>query len=248
MIVNRLIMSLMLVMFVVACTSTQEKRYQENQIKAAEYNTQLGVNYLHRGNLDLAKTKFEKALDQNKNNANANSGYALLLARLGDHKAAEKYFRRAQSLDPTNPEVLNNFGTYLCEKNKFKEADIKFLEAVANPLYKTPEFAYSNAGTCALKAGNNSQAEAQFQSALQANPRFSPALLNMAELKFKEKHYRQAESYLGRYHEQTQATPKSLLLGVYIYTALGDHEAAGSFGLKLKRLYPNSPQVLELNS
>jgi type IV pilus assembly protein PilF len=57
-------------------------------------------------------------------------------------------------LAPNDPEVNNNYGWYLCDTGRERQSIAYFLNALKSPLYETPERAYTNAGTCALKAGD----------------------------------------------------------------------------------------------
>ena len=55
----------------------------------------------------------------------------------------------------------------LCNTGKEKESITYFLNALKSPLYQTPDRAYTNAGTCALKAGDLDNAQAYLLKALQ---------------------------------------------------------------------------------
>ncbi|MDH3714878.1 MAG: type IV pilus biogenesis/stability protein PilW [Gammaproteobacteria bacterium] len=230
----------------VACTTTSERRYEAQIKKAATFNAELGAGYLARGNLEQAKVKFEKALDQDEENAKANSGYALLQARLGNHEEADTYFERAIELDPDDSQVLNNYGAYLCDQGRSDDAEMHFLKAAADPLYGTPEFAYRNAGTCALSDGDISKAKSYFQRALEINPRFGPALLDMANINREQRQFQPALTYLERYHKIFPQSPESLWLYAGIYRDLGNRDLASTYETRLTTLFPQSAQARRL--
>jgi len=229
-----------------ACTSTSDRRYEAKLKKAATFNAELGAGYLARGNLEQAKLKFEKALDQDERNAKANSGYALLQARLGKYDEADAYFEKAIRLDPEDSEVLNNYGAYLCDQGRSTDAERHFLKAATNPLYKTPEFAYRNAGTCAFAEGKVGKAEGYFQRALEVNPRFGPALLDMASINREQRRFQPALTYLERYHKIFPQSPESLWLYAGVYRDLGNRDLASTYETRLTTLFPQSAQARRL--
>ncbi|HEX5056899.1 MAG TPA: type IV pilus biogenesis/stability protein PilW [Gammaproteobacteria bacterium] len=231
---------LVLILVLAACTTT---RPAVDLDKAAEINAQLGSGYLAQGDLDLAKMKFEKALKQDPGLSAAHSGYALLMSRLGEMGKAQKHFKKALSLDPNDSGTLNNYGIFLCSQNKFKEADKQFMAALRDPLYKTPEFAYTNAGRCSLKNKDEAQAEAYFGKALQANPKFPDALFEMANLQYTKRKYAQAQANLQKFERYANHTPASLWLAVRVARSLGRRNEEASYSLLLKNKFPDSEEA-----
>lgn len=231
---------LVMIIGLAACTSTRQPVDLE---KAAAINAQLGSGYLAQGDLDLAKLKFEKALKQNPDLPEAHSGYALLMSRLGQMGKAQKHFKKALQLDPDDSGTLNNYGIFLCAQNKFMEAEKQFLAALRDPLYKTPEYAYTNAGRCSLKNKEAVQAEAYFGKALQANPKFPDALFEMANLQYAQRKYAQARSNLQKFERQANHTPSSLWLAVRVARALGQRNEEASYSLLLKNKFPDSEEA-----
>ena len=84
-------------------------------------NLQLGLGYLQEGNLALAKTKLERANDEDPHNADIHSALGLLDERLGKDKDADKEYRTAMSLAPQDPSMLNNYAVYLCSHGRAAE-------------------------------------------------------------------------------------------------------------------------------
>jgi type IV pilus assembly protein PilF len=233
---------LVLIMGLAACTSTSNRQPIDLE-KAAQINAELGSRYLAQGDLDLAKLKFEKALKQNPDLPAAHSGYALLMSRLGEMGKAQKHFKKALKLDPDESGTLNNYGIFLCGQNKFKDADKQFMAALKDPLYKTPEFAYTNAGRCSLKNKDQAQAEAYFGKALQANPKFPDALFEMASLQFVQRKFAQANTHLQKFERSGTHTAASLWLAVRVSRALGLRDAEASYSLLLKNKFPDSEEA-----
>lgn len=227
------------------CSNTSSTSSEAD--KAGSYYTQLGVGYLQKGRLDLASLNLEKALEQDPGSAPTQHYYALLQERLGDDEKAGKHFRKALSITPKDPDLLNNYGSHLCRTGKYADAENAFLSAVRDPLYKTPEFAYTNAGICVDKAGNTDQAEAYFRQALAKNHRFSEALYQMAKLNHEKGDHAKAEAFLYRYNESAPATPDSLLLCHQIQTRLNEAGKAQACAAELREKFPESKAASQID-
>ncbi len=214
--------------------------------RAAEINLELGVEHLRNGNLQQAKDKIDRSLEQNPRYGRAHLVAAMLYNRLGDERQAESHYERAIALEPKNPEFKNNYAVYLCQQKKYERGQRVALEAAADPLYKTPEVALMNAGNCALSAGDMKGAEDNFRKALAAKPRFGEALFQMADLEYRQTEYMSARAFLERYLEVGRTSPATLWLGVRIERGLGNKAQAQHYAQRLKSEYPSATQTREL--
>ena len=208
-----------------ACSGTPSKASPKDS-KAAEYNARLGAEYTRKGRLNLANEKLQKALEQNPQSADANHYFALLQQKLGATGKADQYFRKAIKLKPKDPHLLNNYGSHLCKNGYYDEASKQFMAALNDPLYTTPEFAYTNAGICIKKSGNTAQAEQYFRKSLELKPSFGTALYQMAKLEYEQGDYARAQAFLQRYHDKNREDANTLSLCVKIHTGLGDADTA----------------------
>ncbi len=222
-------------------SNVHEKDAQAN--RAALVNVQLGAGYMGQGKNELALGKLKRALDEDPNLPSAHYVIAILYGRLGEDDLADTHYRRAVSLAPDDPEAHNNYGTFLCSRNRLKEANEQFHAALKNPLYKTPEFAYTNAGICALRVPDEAKAEQYFRQAVRINPQFGDALYELAQLNFNKQRYLPARAYLQRHLEAAQHSAAALWLGVRIERALGDNQAAANYAKLLKTNFPNSKET-----
>ena len=190
----------------------------------------------------------KKAVIVDPKSSNAHYIQALVYQSLNESDSADASYRKAISLDPRNPSALNAYGLFLCDRKQYDEADGYFRRALRNPLYATPWMASHNAGHCAESAGDLESAERDYRAALQANPRFAPSLLSMAEISYKTTYYLSARGYLQRYAEVAPHTAESLWLGVQTENQLGDKDQMASYGLKLKNRFPDSEQAKYLRT
>lgn len=223
-----------------------ERKLSKNE-RLAELRAALGAGYMQEGALDVALRELETSLQLNPRSATAHATMALLQLRLSKPELAGEHYRRALALSPSDPEIRNNYGVYLCGLGRVKEADAQFRCAIANPLYRTPALAYTNAAECALRNGDSARAETDLLTAVQLDPGFVTPSLILADLKYKAGDARAAREHLARYVRRAGQTPAGLALGIRVETALGDLDRAASYRLLLKDRFPDSREAQELN-
>jgi len=73
---------------------------------------QLGIEYLHQGDVALAKDKLDRALAEAPNSADVHSARAMLFARMHDPDKADAEFRTSLRLGAARPDVVNNYAVY----------------------------------------------------------------------------------------------------------------------------------------
>lgn len=220
---------------------------QEDKRAAAQTHTQLAVAYMNQGHLKEADVALQKALKFDDKYIPAHTMLAVLDWHINRLDDADREFRAAIALDPANGDTNNNYGKFLCAQDKPQEAMRYFKKALADPFYKTPALANSNAGECLLKRNDLTGAEPYLRKALELDPSFSAALLAMADLDYRKHDAFAARGYLQRFEAAGQATPDSLLLGYQIATRLGDKDTATSYLNRLQDQFPNSAQAQSLD-
>ncbi len=220
----------------------------EGEVKAANYNADLGVRYLQKGRLKLANEKLLKALEQNPRSAKTNHYYALLQQRLKQNAKAGLYFAKAAQYAPKDSEIHNNYGQYLCENNRPQQGLKHFAIALNDPLYNTPEYAYTNAGICLRKINNTAKAESYFRTALKKRQSYPPALLQLAILYKDKRNYPKAQAFMMRYEGVGRSSPEALQACIDINSKVGLADKAGSCRTALLRLFPNSNQAEQISS
>jgi type IV pilus assembly protein PilF len=219
---------------------------QTNAEKAGEINKQLGTEYLKKGNLALAKEKLERAEKYNPRDPEVHSVLAVLYERLGVPKEVDAHFREAIRLAPKDPQISNNYAVYLCRNGRPDEGVKRFLESAQNPLYRTPEIAYTNAGVCMRSAKRYDDAAASFTRALQIRANNAEAVYQAADLELERGDLGKARSLIDKYLGVYDATPDLLLIGVRTTHAQGDRVAEEKFTRRLRVEFPNSQQFRQL--
>ncbi len=214
--------------------------------KAAMLNVQLAQEYLKKGQLDVARDKLKRALELDPFSPEAHTMAGFLQETIGDTVQAELHFRRAVEIAPKSGDMNNNYGSFLCRQGKFDMADAAFRQAIADPYYRTPEVAMTNAGMCAKSAGNLEQSESYLRQALDRKPDNLAALLPMASVLHARGDHLRARAFMQRYDASGVASAEALLLGVRIETALGDNSSAEDYRRRLASAYPRSPEAKSL--
>ncbi len=201
-------------------------------------NVKLGVGYFQRGDTDTALAKLKKALRINPQFPMAHSAIAHVYSSMGAFADAERHYRLSVKYAPNNPEVLNNYGTFLCQQGQHHEAVKYYERTIDSPFYKTPETAHENAGVCLMKAADHDRAEKHFRSALDMNPRLLVSLYNMAVIEAGRQNHLKARAFIQRLEELTKLDEKMLNIAYQIETRLGDEEAARVYLTMLRKLNP----------
>ena len=212
----------------------------------ARAHTELAAAYLGRGSVGVALEEIRLAL-------NADSGYAPAYNLLGlvhmdlrENPQAEDAFERSLRINPADPDTNHNFGWFLCQTGREEEGVRHFLTAVRNPLYALPQKTYALAATCVLKKNNEKDALDFYDRSLRLDPTYPPALLGLAQLRYRRGEFRDARQLVGRYNKAVDPTAESLWLALRVERRLGDRVAEGSYATQLRRRFAGSKEYQEL--
>ncbi|TAJ53525.1 MAG: type IV pilus biogenesis/stability protein PilW [Nevskiaceae bacterium] len=214
-----------------------EKPIEPNFREAARANTQLGIEYARKGQFDLAIDKLKRALEQDSGYAPTHGALALLYAKRGEDVLAEQHYRRALSLDPKDPFARNNFAVFQCERGKVREGEHLLLETANDRGHGSPEAAWTNAGVC-VRRSDPAKAERYFREALNVNPNYPDALMEMAGLAAQNHDWLRVRAFLQRRDRVAPATAQSLLLALQAERALGDRVTATNLEQRLRNEFP----------
>jgi type IV pilus assembly protein PilF len=222
-----------------AATATAHRR--------AEVHTALASEYFARGNYTVALSETQLAIRDDSNYGQAYNMQGLVYMELREDVSARAAFDRALSLDPNNPEVLNNFGWFLCTRDETGRAMDMLRRAAADPLYPTPEKAYLSLGLCLRRMHKDDEAEKYLRQAVTIRPNLIGGLYNLAAIDYERGAHKDADAYITRYMRLTPVPPfEALVLGVKIARANKDDATGQSYLLQLQRRFPDAPQLGEL--
>jgi type IV pilus assembly protein PilF len=221
----------------------------EKKLERARIHTELAAGYFQLGNFGVALDEANEALKGDPDYAPAYGILGLIYAQLREEDKAEANFRRGLRVAPTDPDLNNNYGYYLCTRKKEKEGIERLMVAVKNPLYKTPDQAWATAGRCAMQSGDAAVAEDYFKTALRLNPGQPEALFNLADMNYKRGDTIEAKRYLVQLVRRMDApNAETLWLGIRIERKLGDRNTEASYATQLRNKFPDSREALLLQA
>lgn len=216
---------------------------QTNEQNRARIHTELGAGYFSRGQYAVALEELRDALSADDRYAPAYGIMGLVYMELREDKPAEDNFKRAMELAPAESDIHNNYGWFLCTRNRYDEAMNQFNIALTNPLYSSPERALSNAGICSLKANKPEIAQAYLERSLKYQPNQAQALTQLAQIYYKQGRLLEARTLIDRFFDNNQPTAEALWLGVRLALKQNDKNAEASYGLQLRRRFTDSPET-----
>jgi len=236
--INRVAGCLCMLVLTACVTSTERK-----QEDAANIYLQLGVRYLTLNKLEVAKENLERALNDDSSNVQALNAMAFLYEKLNKYDDARKYYETASSLAPDDLGVQNNFGRFLCNRGDFQKGMTLLTAVSVNPLNDQQWLALTNAGRCQLALKQTQKAKTYFKQALQVNPAYAPALLEMQKISYQNGEYWAAKGYLQRYLAVADYTSESLWFAILTERELGNESEAIKYQNLLLEKYPLSNEA-----
>lgn len=235
-----------LVLMFVGCISVEDKSQSTTNPMASEYNTRLGLAYIKRGDLQRAKRKLLTSLKQDPKSVEGHLAMAYYWEQIHDNKQAEQEYRQALKLNSRSGQVRNNFGVFLCRNARYSEADSHFKAAAHDREYiKTGEM-FENAGLCAQKAGQLSQAKYYFKKAISQDHTRYNSLVELAQIELDNNNAQETDRLVAMYHNYFKPTPRTLLLGYWASTQMGKTKQANQYAKQLNAEYPESEEAKKL--
>ena len=212
----------------------------------AKLHTELASAYYQRGTMGVALEELRTAVAADPNYATAYGMFGLVYMELRENQLAEQSFERALKLSPNDPDLNHNYGWFLCQTKREPESIKFFLQAIRNPLYPTPQRSYAAAGQCSLKANKVKDAEELLGRALKLDPDDANALLQMAQVRYREGNMEDARRLLTRQSRVSNPSAESLWLALRVERKRGERAAEASFANQLRRRFPASPEYQAL--
>ncbi|MES2756282.1 MAG: type IV pilus biogenesis/stability protein PilW [Pseudomonadota bacterium] len=218
---------------------------QSPEEKRASIRLQLAVGYFQDGKLEVALDEVKQAIAIQPDFADAYGVRALIYSQLGQTALADENYQRALKLAPGNPELANNYGSFLCQQGKGAQGIALFESALKNPAYTSPVKALLNAGSCSLKMKNLEAAERYLLDALRYEPDHPATNANLARVYHERRDYVRAGFFINRVKAAAKLdklSPDVLWLAMRIDRKLGDKASEASLGTLLRRHHPGSPE------
>jgi type IV pilus assembly protein PilF len=239
-----LVMGMMPLLFACVITSSEptvEAWPKEERVQA---HVELGMSYLRRDRLDVARENFNNALAVDSKSSTAYRGLGLVEAKALNLKLAQGYLQRAVSLDPGNIAAVSDYAIMLCQAGSAAsgvnvlEKNIKNPELTGLPV----KLAF---GSCYQADGQTEKAILAYKEVLALDPDLQQALLAMAHLKYSAKNFLSASAFLQRYFYTNTISSDALLLAANVEHTLDNPEERDYYTQQLWSRYPRSKQAIE---
>ena len=211
--------------------------------KRARLRLELAMGYFEQGQTRVALDEVKQSLQQDPNYADAFNLRGLIYMRLNDFRLAEDSFRQALSLAPHDGNTLHNYGWLMCQQGKYTEATAQFARALAAPNYLNAAKTALTQGTCEIRAGQFTQAEASLQRAYTLDPGNPIAAYNLSNLLFKRADYSRAQFHIRRVNNSEFANAETLWLGIKVERAMGNTDAMRQLAEQLNKRFSQSREL-----
>ena len=212
---------------------------------AAKTRVKLALVYMRNNNMQAAKQNLDMALEYQPKSGDVHRAFAYYYQTVDENDSAEEYYKKSLRLDSTNADTYNNYGTFLCQLERYEEAEVAFLQAIEQTRYSSVANTYENAGLCAQKAKADDKALEFFQSALSHNPNKSYINLYLAKLNIDRKDYPTARSNLLNYQKKSKASAESLWQWIRLSYATEKGASLSKYVGQLLEKFPDSQRALD---
>ncbi len=234
-------------------TRTNDNRNLDKQ-EIARVRTSLAAQYIRKNDLDTAQRQLEKAFAANSRYAPAYDMMGVLLQQEGSSinlQKADEYFKKAIMLDKDFEQANNNYGVYLSQMKRYREAAEQFEIAGAALGYEGRIGALENLGRTYLQLGDRSAAAKAFLRALEGNRNSIIAHIELVDLLLEQKRIPQAQ----RLYDETLVlvqgqgiSPRLLLQGIKLAAVQNNITTRQQLAQQLLSAYPLSDEAKQLKT
>ncbi len=229
-------------------TPSGELRTASDQTDAdrrAAVRMELAGLHFGRGQYETALDEIKLALLAKPDLAAAFSLRGLVYASMGEDALAEDSFTRALQLNPRDADTMHNRAWFLCQRNKFAEADRYFEQALALPQYRDAQRTYMAQGVCDARAGKLDDAERKLTRAYELDPGNPTTALNLSEVLYRRGEYERARFYVRRINQREDlSNAQTLWLALRIENRMGNRGGVDDFGRQLRNRFPQAAETL----
>lgn len=145
------------------------------------------VELIKQKKYDDAKIILQDYLQENQNDITAIHLLGTVSAKQNDYINAEKYFKREIKLNPSQADAHFNLGLIHSQQNRLSEAKHDFENSIK--LNPADAQALNDLGVISFTLGDKEKSQTYFSKALEAEPTFNEAFLNLFELLWNDSKY-----------------------------------------------------------
>ena len=212
--------------------------------KRARARMELASAYFGRGQMTTALDQVKLAIAADPLYGEAFNLRGLIYSNLGDRTLAEESFKRALQLNARDADAMHNYGWFLCQQQRYGEANAMFGQALAVPQYRGVARTLLAQGVCYAHGGQLPEAEATLVRAYEIDPSSPFTATNLSEVLYRRGEFERARFYIRRVNSQAEvANAQTLWLAARIENKLGNQQGAAQFGNQLRNRFPDSREA-----
>lgn len=199
----------------------------EREQASADIHYNLGVQAQQAGNIQEALGEYQRAVELDPDNAEAQNALGLVL-HLSFRRPAEaiEHYQKALEVRPTFSEARTNLGNVYLDQGQY-DAAIKIYEQVLNDmLYPTPFIAQGNMGWAYYKKGDTEKALENIKAAVTLNPNFCLGFKNLGLIYEQTGKTEEACTQFSHYREQCPEVADAYLREGVCLAKKGEADAA----------------------
>ncbi len=203
----------------------------------------LGLTYLQRGENAQAIFNLEKAKELAPNLPEVWNALAYYYEQVDELEMAEDAYRTSLRKDDNNADTYNNFGAFLCQNGKYKQAEELLLAAVKRPGYIRVADSYENLAYCALAQEDFAKYKQYLLNAVKHSSSRQNAVYNLATLEYAMGDMAEAKKWQTRLQNLGQVSAQATLLRYLIAYRTGDSAEQQVAEKFLVSVYPTSKET-----
>jgi Tfp pilus assembly protein PilF len=212
-----------------ACATSGSDQASERDLARARAHFEMGIDYLGTGQNALALRELMAAEQYDPKNARIHHALAEAYRRKGKLAESEKHLKIVLELHPPFHDARLMLSSLYIAEERYDEAIAQAGILIDDPTFPGPWRALTNQGWAYYRLGRRTEARRDLESALEYNPTYSTALLNLGILEAEEGHHLEAIALFQATLEQ-EPRPGARAEVNYrlaeIYVSLGKRERA----------------------
>jgi len=221
---------------------------QTDADRRAAVRMELASLHFSRGQYETALDEIKLALLAKPELGAAFSLRGLIYASMGEAALADESFDHALRINPRDADAMHNRAWFLCQRNKFAEADRLFEQALAMPQYRETQRSLLAQGVCLARAGKLEEAERRLARAYELDPTNPTTALNLSEVLYRRAEYERARFYIRRVNQREElSSAQTLWLALRIENRMGNRGGVEQFGRQLRNRFPQAAETLAYN-
>ena len=217
---------------------------QTDADRRAAVRLELAGGYFSRGQYETALDEIKRALVARPDLGSAYNLRGLVHAAMGEDRLADESFQRALAINPRDADAMHNRAWFLCQRDRFDEADRLFEQAIQQPQYRDVQRSLMAQGVCMARAGKLPEAERKLVRAYELDPANPTTALNLSEVLYRRGDYERARFYIRRVNAREElANAQTLWLALRIENRMGNRSGIEEYARQLRSRFPQSPEA-----